>query len=66
MAYSRKKGRGSRNRQNLGYKPPKYPKGYDRWGMPPVVPRNTITTVLLPLEGASEVVAAQADLKVCK
>ena len=34
MAYSRKNGRGSRNRQNLGYKPPKYGKGRDRWGMP--------------------------------
>ena len=34
MAYSPKNGRGTQKRQNLGYKPPKYGKGRDRWGMP--------------------------------
>ena len=34
MAYSRKNGKGSRNRQFPESRPTKYPKGYDRWGMP--------------------------------
>ena len=34
MAYSPKNGRGSRNRQFPESRPIKYPKGYDRWGMP--------------------------------
>ena len=34
MAYTPKNGRGYRNRQFPESRPTKYPKGYDRWGMP--------------------------------
>jgi len=34
MAYRPKNGRGYRNRQFPESRPTKYPKGYDRWGMP--------------------------------
>jgi len=34
MSHTNRRRRGLQKRQNLGYKPPKYPKGYDRWGMP--------------------------------
>ena len=34
MAFSNKQGREYQSRRERGYKPTKYSKGYDRWGMP--------------------------------
>ena len=36
MAYSKKTGREYQSRRERGYRVTKYPKGYDRWGMPTI------------------------------